>query len=109
MFYRTTAIAILLCWVSTADAHGSLRCKGRIIDTGELQETVLALCGTPSMLVSEEVLQRATNMRGYSQTLGLVTTDRWTYDRGYGRFPAVLTIDYGKVVAIEYLPFRTGD
>ncbi len=33
--------------------------------------------------------------------------ERWTYDRGYGQLPALLTFEHGKLKAIELLARRS--
>ena len=109
MAYRLTFLAILLCYCGAAAAHGPLRCKGKIIDTGATVAEVLALCGSPETRIVQEVPIRAGVASGFSRLIGLTTTEQWIYDRGWGRFPAVLTIDNGKIQRIDYLPYRSGD
>ena len=51
---------------------------------------VQALCGSPMSRIVEEFPVRARTTRGFSRFIGITTTEQWIYDRGWGRFPAVL-------------------
>ena len=107
--YRTTVLAVLLVtfYAGTADAYGSLRCKGRLIDVGEGAADVLALCGEPSRRIVTRVPVRASVLTGFTRISGYATTEQWIYDRGWGKFPAVLFFDEGEVRRIDYLPRRS--
>ncbi len=69
---------------------------------------VLAMCGPPKTLIIEEVPVRARVASGFSRFIGITLTEQWVYDRGWGRFPAVLKFQDGKLRRIEYLPYRSG-
>ncbi|RZV36768.1 MAG: DUF2845 domain-containing protein [Chromatiales bacterium] len=107
--YRTTVIAALLVtlYAGTADAQGSLRCKGRFIDVGAGAAEVIALCGEPGQRIVSRVPVRAAVLTGFTRVAGYATTEQWVYDRGWGKFPAVLHLDEGKVRRIDYLPRRS--
>lgn len=107
--YRTTVIAALLVtlYAGTADAQGSLRCKGRFIDVGAGAAEVIALCGEPAQRIVSRVPVRAAVLTGFTRVAGYATTEQWVYDRGWGKFPAVLHLDEGKVRRIDYLPRRS--
>ena len=49
--YRTTLLVVLLIYAGAIDAHGSLRCKGRIVSVGDQAAKVLALCGEPAQRI----------------------------------------------------------
>ena len=100
---------VALGFASVADAYGSLRCKGRLIDIGDTMEEVATLCGAPLGRTVVEIPTRTRIGSGYSRLVGITTYERWTYDRGWGRFPVVLTFDQGRVRHIDYLPVRSGD
>lgn len=102
-------LAFLLCCAGAADAHGTFRCKGRIIDRGATMAQVLSLCGPSSNQVIETLPVRAGTTTGFSRFIGYTTTQQWVYDRGWGRFPAVVIFRDGVVRRIEYLPYRSGD
>lgn len=97
----------MLSFCGAADAYGSLRCQGRIIDRGATMAQILALCGPPETRIIEEVPVRARTAAGFSRFIGIAQTEYWEYDRGWGRFPAVLWFQDGKVKRIEYLPYRS--
>lgn len=115
--FRTTALLILLIYAGAADAYGSLRCKGRLIDVGDSADEVVARCGEPAKRIITEVPLRlgtvfpspTGTVRVFTRLAGCVTTEQWIYDRGWGKFPAVLHIDDGKIVRIDYLSKRKGD
>ncbi len=108
MIYRLTVLALMLCYCGAADAYGSLRCQGKIIDPGATMAQVLAMCGSPKTRIIEEIPVRARVASGFSRFIGYTTTEQWFYDRGWGRFPAVLEFHDGKLRRIEYLPYRSG-
>jgi hypothetical protein len=105
--YRATVIAILLCYCGVADAYGSLRCKGKIIDTGATRAAVLALCGAPDLQVAAQVPVRARSGPGGSRFVGIAIDEQWVYDRGFGKFPAVLIFFDGRIQQVDYLPYRS--
>lgn len=109
MFYRLAAIAILLICGGAADAHGTFRCEGQIIDAGTTKAEVLGLCGRPSARIVDKVPVRAGNVGGFSRLIGYTADEQWVYDRGYGKFPAVLNFFNGRIQRIDYLPYRSGD
>ncbi len=110
VLYKTTVLAILLLYAGgAAEAHGSLRCKGRIVDVGDSAAKILALCGNPSGRTVTQVPVRAAVGTGFTRFAGFVTSEQWVYDRGYGKFPAVLYLFEGKIQRIEHLPQRSGD
>lgn len=105
----TTILAALLIVSGDADAYGSLRCKGRIIDVGETTANVLSLCGEPSSRLVSQAPVRAGNVNGFTRFVGYSTSEQWVYNRGWGKFPAVLIFDDGVLRRIEHLSRRTGD
>ena len=107
--YKTTVLVILLFYAGAVDAYGSLRCKGRFIDVGDSAADVLALCGEPAKRIVTQVPVRAGVLSGFTRFAGFATSEQWVYDRGWGKFPAVLHFDDGKIQRIDYLPRRTGD
>lgn len=107
MIGRMTILALLLGYCGTADAFGSLRCQGRIIDTGITKAQVLALCGPPSSRLVEQTPVRHGTIAGFSRFGGIAFNEQWQYDRGWGKFPAVLLFRDGALVRIEYLRFRS--
>ncbi len=100
-------LALLLLYCETAGAYGSLRCQGKLIDRGTTMAQVLALCGPPRSRIIEEVPMRSRVMSGFTRFAGLAVTERWEYDRGWGKFPAVLTFQDGTLRRIDYLSYRS--
>ena len=46
-------------------------------------------------------------LNGSSRIVGLTLSEQWIYDRGWGRFPAVLFFLDGTLRRIDYLPHRS--
>lgn len=107
MIGRLGVLALLLCCCGTADAYGSLRCKGKIIRPGVTMSQVLALCGEPENRIIEEVPVRTRTLTGFSRLSGIAVTEHWQYDRGWGRFPALLIFQDGRLRRIDYLSYRS--
>ena len=105
--YNITVLAVLLLYAGAADAYGSLRCKGRLIDVGDSAAEVTELCGKPSKRIVTEIPVRAGILTGFTRFAGFTTSEQWIYDRGWGKFPAVLHFDDGRVQRIDYLPHRS--
>ena len=106
--YRATALAILLVLSGTADAYGSLRCKGRLIDVGRTAAEVLSLCGKPAQRIVTQVPVQSGTLFGSARFTAFTATELWVYDRGYGKFAAVLHIDEGVIKRIEHSSRRSG-
>jgi hypothetical protein len=92
-----------LVHAGSAHAYGSLRCKGQLIDVGDSVSEVLSLCGEPSERIVTRVPVRVGNALGFTRATGYTASEQLIYERGWGKFPAVLYIDDGKVRRIEYL------
>ncbi len=69
---------------------------------------IMALCGPPSTRIIEEVPVRSRVATGFSRFSGIILAERWVYDRGWGKFPAVLRFQDGTLKRIEYLRYRSG-
>ena len=91
---------------SAAVADDTLRCGNAIIDVGMVAEQVVDRCGEPKSKVVEDVPVRQRTKSGGVNTIGSTRVERWTYDRGYGQFPALLTFEEGKLKSIELLTRR---
>ena len=108
MIGRIAAIACLLAFAGTAEAYGSLRCKGKLIRVGTTAAHVLSLCGEPRNRIVHEVPVRSRVITGFSRLSGVVTTEQWEYDRGWGKFPVILRFRDGELRRMEYLSYRSG-
>ena len=104
---RVALVALLLGSASTADAYGSLRCKGKLIRPGIPQEKVMHLCGEPMSRVVEQIPVRSRTLTG-TRLSGVTVSERWEYHRGWGRFPVVLTFREGVLRRVDYLDYRAG-
>src|SRR5512143_2569125 len=91
---------------SAARADDTLRCGNALITVGMVGPQVVAKCGQPKDKNVTEVPQRARRAGGTSAVIGTLRVERWTYERGYGQFPALLTFEDGKLKSIELLTGR---
>jgi len=98
--------AVLWGLAGAARADDSMSCGSVLITTGMVGSQVVAKCGQPKDKNVTEVPQRARRANGSSVVVGTVHVERWTYDRGYGQFPALLTFEEGKLKSIELLTKR---
>jgi len=104
MKHRLVLACLALSCASAANAAPTLRCNGRIIKVGVPAAYVLSECGAPENQVVQESPARAGTEAGYSRLVGLTLSEQWIYDRGWGRFPAVLVFLDGTLRRIDYLP-----
>jgi hypothetical protein len=88
---------------SAPAAADVLRCSGGLIDVGMVAPQVVAKCGQPRDKDVEDVPIRVRSTTGALATVGTTRVERWTYDRGYGQFPALLIFEDGKLKRIELL------
>ena len=96
---------LALCAV--AHAAGPLRCGGKLISPGVPAVYVLEKCGNPKASATTRVPARARTASGFSRLAGISVSEQWVYDRGPGRFPAVLSFRDGRLIRIDYLPDRS--
>ena len=98
---------LALSYTSAASAASSLRCNGRIIRVGVPAAFVLSQCGAPENQVIQEQVARAGTVSGASRLVGIALSEQWVYNRGWGRFPAVLVFLDGTLRRIDFLPYRS--
>jgi hypothetical protein len=105
---RTTLLAITaLALVSVAGyADETMRCGNALITVGMVGSQVVAKCGQPKDKNVSEAVQRARRGSRSPAVAGTSRVEHWTYDRGYGKFPALLTFESGKLKSIELLTGR---
>jgi len=86
----------------------TLRCGSKLISPGPDVDInyVQAQCGAPASRQKEVVPHYARRANGSAYETGTITVETWTYDRGSGRFPAVLRFEDGKLVSIEFSTHR---
>jgi hypothetical protein len=97
---------LALSYATAANAASTLRCNGRIIRVGVPAAYVLSECGAPENEVFQESVARAATVGGSSRLL-VAVSEQWVYDRGWGRFPAVLIFLDGTLRRIDFLPVRS--
>jgi hypothetical protein len=68
-----------------------------------IADEVLAKCGEPKSRTVESVPIRVRRANGSSGIIGTTEVQRWTYDRGAGQFPALLTFEEGKLKTLELI------
>lgn len=98
---------LALSYTSAANAASTLRCNGRIIRVGVPAGYVLSECGHPDNQTLQESTARVGTVSGSTRVVGLTLSEQWIYDRGWGRFPAVLFFLDGTLRRIEFLPYRS--
>jgi hypothetical protein len=103
--WRAAMAVTLLALVAQfpVGADDMLRCGSVLINVGMVAPEVTAKCGAPKDKSITESPRRVHRPNGTTATAGTVRVERWTYDRGYGKFPAVLTFEDGKLKSIELL------
>jgi hypothetical protein len=107
MVYRSAMIAIgLLALCGAAEADDVIRCRGGLVRAGMIDSEVVAKCGEPASKAIESVPIRVRRANGSSGIIGTTQIERWTYDRGTGQFPALLTFEEGKLKSVELLTGR---
>jgi Protein of unknown function (DUF2845) len=99
----TAAMLLALVAQPAARADDTMRCGSVLINIGMVAPQVAAKCGMPKDKNVTEIPRRVRTPKGTVATIGTVRVERWTYDRGYGQFPAVLTFEEGKLKSIEML------
>jgi Protein of unknown function (DUF2845) len=105
MTMRATCMCLALlvsCGALRAE-EDVIRCKGGLVQRGMIAEEVKAKCGEPKSIDVESVPIRVRRANGSSGIVGTTEIERWTYDRGVGQFPAVLTLEEGKVKTLELI------
>jgi hypothetical protein len=86
-----------------ATSDTSLRCAGGIVSLGDATIDLLGKCGAPALrepLVDEAYVASRVGYLPLRRTL-FVTAERWTYDFGPQRFLMFVTVERGKVAAVE--------
>ena len=84
-------------------ADDVMRCAGQIISVGMIATQVVAKCGEPQGKTVEDVPIRVRRQTGAVNTIGVTQVEHWTYDRGAGQFPALLTFEEGKLKSLELI------
>ncbi len=98
------AVAITLALPASAE-EASLRCDRGIVSLGDHKIDLLGKCGAPALVETrrEERLVAAQGGEGGAVSAWSVevTVETWTFNFGPSRFVQRVTLDTGKVVAVE--------
>jgi hypothetical protein len=106
----TTAVRILaLALVGLASpaeaSESSLRCEGGLVSPGDSKLDVLGKCGEPALRDSRTEERASAALDEHAQAVSGIrisaVVDDWTYNFGPQRFMYVVSLEGGKVVAIE--------
>jgi hypothetical protein len=109
----TGRIAIMRCIVALASlaalavaspsaaSESSFRCDGGIVAVGDTKLDLLGKCGEPALREDRSVVQGAITRRGAPVPVAASTIESWTYNFGPQRFIELVTLEGGKVVALE--------
>jgi len=86
-------------FLSTATmAADTLRCGGKLVETGMTMTQVESYCGEPS---SSETVDH--DVRSGNRVIGTTPMHVWTYDRASGQNAAVLEFDQDKLISITFV------
>jgi len=85
-----------LLWATTSGAD-TLRCGGKIVQTGMTMAEVKKYCGNPSSTSIEEQ-----DVRAGPRVVGKTQVHTWRYNRSSGQRTAVLEFDLQKLMSITY-------
>jgi hypothetical protein len=77
-----------------------MRCPGGVVNIGDSESTVLALCGEPHHASEYQRELRARNGHG----IRVIDVKTWTYRRGYGKFILLLKFEGGLMTRIDRGP-----
>ncbi|MCX4025313.1 DUF2845 domain-containing protein [Spartinivicinus marinus] len=113
-------ISVLMFSVSINTYADSMRCKNRLVSTGDSKATVLLKCGEPwlkedhSYTVTEKrnsdiyrYNQQDNGFNGHGasrEVTRLIKVEKWTYNVGRNKFLRIITFKEGMIESIE-----TGD
>lgn len=107
MWSKASICSLLLLGAGgAAIAEDTIRCKDALVTVGMIAAEVVARCGEPARKETDSVPIRARRANGTTYVVGATQTERWTYDRGPGQFPALLTFESGKLERVELLTRR---
>lgn len=84
-----------------AHADQSLMCGNSLVSVGMVSTQIVAKCGNPKDKSVTDEPVRVRNANGAVVVAGTRRLEQWTYDRGYGRFLALLKFEDGKLKSID--------
>jgi hypothetical protein len=96
------AVALGALASARARAESSIGCSGGIVQVGDAKLDLLAKCGRPAL--QEQFSQGDAvfeTLDGQPSSTPSFAAERWTYNFGSSRFLQIVTLEGGKIVAIE--------
>jgi hypothetical protein len=105
-------VTTCLAWLALAAAclgpgaarADSLRCDGGLVSVGDTKLDLLGKCGRPALAEQRDVERGSALLTGRAEQVSQVATVRvetWTYNFGTRRFVQYVTLEAGRVVAVE--------
>jgi hypothetical protein len=95
-------VAVLFPVGARAD---SLRCDGGLVSVGDSKLDLLGKCGAPTLREAQaearSLIQVDAAGRGLAGRTSAVTVERWTYNFGPRSFVQYVTLEGGRILAIE--------
>ncbi|ABC82444.1 DUF2845 domain-containing protein [Anaeromyxobacter dehalogenans] len=102
MHARSLALLLLALLAPSAHAgESSLRCDGGTVELGASRLDLLARCGEPALRDAREIERSVLVIAGRASQDSVVLVEQWTYNHGPQRFIDLVTVEGGRVVAIE--------
>jgi hypothetical protein len=102
---RRTALLVavgMLLAAAPAAADSSINCQGGIVQVGDTKVDLLAKCGRPALEeLSAQAATLVETIEGERAGTAGTSGERWTYNFGPAQFLRVVTLDLGRVTAIE--------
>ena len=97
MIMRPSLLTALLFMTAIAYADDTLRCGGKIVQTGMTMTEVKKYCGNPSSTSIEEH-----DVHAGPRVVGKTEIHTWRYNRASGQRAAMLEFDKEKLMVIRY-------
>ena len=79
----------------------SFRCGNYFAREGMNISDITKICGEPSSKEVKEEIVYSRTKNGVSHAVGTEVTEYWTFDRGWGQFPAMITVKDGVATEIK--------
>lgn len=101
----SSAVLLSMLLAQAAVSASTLRCEGGVVSRGDAIEEVLARCGSPQHVERYSKELKRINHIGIP-VVREVQVERWTYDRGVGKFVQILIFESGRLQRFERGPRR---
>lgn len=97
MRYKLSVLLALGALHITCFAGETFRCGQWVVSEDTSLAELLKKCGEPTSKTANTEKVYARNLHGIHIPVGATTTEVWTYDRGPGAFPMIVTIIDGEL------------